>query len=271
MCTRIVLTIFFLSSLSVNCLAGETPKSQISAEKDGFVLFPGGSQADGLEWQRVVPQLSLPALAMEMPHGATANTTRDEYIGWVLRAIDRAGLRRVILVGHSGGGLIVPQIAIKAPERVRHMVFVSANVPPEGGTVLDVLPISLVGFITWQLGPKYRLFWWWQRRTLCNDCDDQTWAFTKKHYDVTWNTLYSFSSIPSERERVTRKGLSPSIPRTYIKLLRDNALPPKWQDKAAANIGAQVVTLDSGHMAPLTHPTELAAILNSIAAKDQTR
>src|SRR5260370_30869443 len=108
MCTRIVLTIFFLSSLSVNCLAGETPKSQISAEKDGFVLFPGGSQADGLEWQRVVPQLSLPALAMEMPHGATANTTRDEYVGCALRAIDHAGLRRVILVGHSGDWRILP-------------------------------------------------------------------------------------------------------------------------------------------------------------------
>lgn len=62
-----------------------------------------------------------------------------------------------------------------------------------------------------------------------------------------------------------------SIPRTYVKLLRDKALPPKWQDRAAANIGAKVVTLDSGHMAPLTHPTELAATLNSIAAKDQTR
>jgi hypothetical protein len=39
MCARIVLTIFFLSSLSVNSLAGETPKSQIPGEKDGFVLF----------------------------------------------------------------------------------------------------------------------------------------------------------------------------------------------------------------------------------------
>ena len=69
----------------------------------------------------------------------------------------------------------------------------------------------------------------------------------------------------------TRKGLSPSIPRTYIKLLKDNALPPKWQDRAAANIGAQVVTLDSGHMAPLTHPKELATISNKIAARDQAR
>src|SRR5260370_16932642 len=115
MCTRIVLTIFFLSSLSVNCLASETPKSQIPAEKDGFVLFPGGSQADGLEWQRVVPQLSLPALAMEMPHGATANTTRDEYIGGVLRPIDRPALTRLILIGHSHRGLTVPPIATKPP------------------------------------------------------------------------------------------------------------------------------------------------------------
>jgi hypothetical protein len=29
----------------------------------------------------------------------------------------------VILVGHSGGGLIVPQIAIKAPERIRRQFF----------------------------------------------------------------------------------------------------------------------------------------------------
>jgi pimeloyl-ACP methyl ester carboxylesterase len=49
--------------------------------------------------------------------------------------------------------------------------------------------------------------------------------------------------------------------------LRDTALPPKWQDKAAANIGAEVVTVDSGHMAPLTHPKELAAILNRIAGE----
>jgi hypothetical protein len=52
--------------------------------------------------------------------------------------------------------------------------------------------------------------------------------------------------------------------------LSDNALPPKWQDKAAANIGAEIVTLDSGHMAPRTHPKELAAILNNVAGKDRT-
>jgi hypothetical protein len=147
-------------------------------------------------------------------------------------------------------------------QTVSQMVFVSANVPPEEGTVLDVLPIDLVGFLTWQLGPKDQLFWRWQRRTLCNDCDDRTWAFVKQHYDLTWNTLYSFSPNPAHREHISRLGLPASIPRTYVKLLRDRALPPQWQDKAAANIDAKVVTLDTGHMAPLTHPKEVAKILN---------
>jgi len=208
---------------------------------------------------------------MEMPHGATAKMTRDEYISRVLSAMDRAGLKRAILVGDSGGGLIVTQIAIKAPNRVRHMVFVAANVPPEGGTVMDVVAFDPVAIVTYTLGPKYRLFWWWERKTLCSDCDDKTWAFVKEHFDATWNPLYVFSPNPAVLEHVTRRGLSPSIPKTFIKLLRDGAFPLRLQDKAAANMGAEVVTLDSGHMAPLTHPKELAAILNRIAAADMNR
>jgi pimeloyl-ACP methyl ester carboxylesterase len=275
--------LLLLLILPTALLASEQPKAHSSAAgafraqaaptvKDGFVLFPGGHQADGVEWQPVVASLSLPALAMAMPHGATANMTRDDYITSVLSAMDRAGFKRAILVGHSGGGLIVPQIAIKAPDRVRHMVFVAANVPPEGGTVMDVVAFDPVAIVTWgMLGPKYQLFWWWERRTLCSDCDDQTWALVKGHFDITWNQLYVFSPNPAALEHVTRRGLSPSIPRTFIKLLRDGAFPLRLQDKAAADIGAEVVTLDSGHMAPLTHPKELAVILNRIAAADMKR
>jgi CubicO group peptidase (beta-lactamase class C family) len=69
--------------------------------------------------------------------------------------------------------------------------------------------------------------------------------------------LMGVSPNPAHREHISRRGLPASIPRTYVKLLRDQALPAEWQDKAAANIDAKVVTLDSGHMAPLTHPKDL--------------
>jgi hypothetical protein len=74
-------------------------------------------------------------------------------------------------------------ISAKGLKADSFQIFVSANFPPEGGTVLDVLPIGLVGFITnWDRSTAFS--GGWQRRTLCNDCDDQTWSFTKKHYDV---------------------------------------------------------------------------------------
>jgi pimeloyl-ACP methyl ester carboxylesterase len=52
----------------------------------------------------VVPQLSLPGVAMEMPHGLTANMTREAYTNSVLSTMDQAGFKRAILVGHSDGG-----------------------------------------------------------------------------------------------------------------------------------------------------------------------
>ena len=68
-------------ALSTNLAAAETAVGhQPAAEREGFVLFPGANQADGLEWQKVMPNLSLPALALELPHGATANVTRTDYI-----------------------------------------------------------------------------------------------------------------------------------------------------------------------------------------------
>ncbi len=66
-------------------------------------------------------------------------------------------------------------------------------------------------------------------------------------------------------ERVSRVGM-PSIPCTYIKLPQDKgAYPPSKQDKLASNIGAKVVTLDTGHTAMLSRPQELAQLLNKIA------
>src|SRR6266853_4529454 len=94
--------------LTTNLAAAESAiRHQSAREKDGFVLFPGGNQADGLEWQKVIPNLSLPALAMELPHGETVKVTRTDYIKSALTAMDRAGFRRGIRGGHSGGGLMI--------------------------------------------------------------------------------------------------------------------------------------------------------------------
>ena len=57
------------------------------------------------------------------------------------------------------------------------------------------------------------------------------------------------------------------VPVTYVRLLLDQTLPLEQQDRAIAAVGAvrppDVVELEAGHMAMVSRPEELAAIINA--------
>ena len=48
------------------------------------------------------------------------------------------------LAGHSLAGLTICEVARHSPERVAHLVFVSALVPPEGMNAVDAMPPELI-------------------------------------------------------------------------------------------------------------------------------
>lgn len=54
----------------------------------------------------------------------------DNYIAQLEQALDRASLRRAIIIGVSYGGLIAAEFAARRPERVSHLVLASA-LPPD--------------------------------------------------------------------------------------------------------------------------------------------
>jgi len=102
------------------------------------------------------------------------------------------------------------------------------------------------------------------RKTLCNDMDE-----------ATVQQVLAGGKNPEPPaifyEPVSRLQM-PSVPCTYIKLLQDQGiLPPSKQEEMAANIGAQVLTLNTGHTAMLSRPHELAKLLNSIAGEATTK
>lgn len=73
-------------------------------------------------------------------------------------------------------------------------------------------------------------------------------------------------------EPVTRAGIPRELPKTFVKLLRDQSLPPAHQDVLIDNLRASpggdvdVVTIDSGHDVMISRPKELADVLNPITA-----
>ena len=74
-------------------------------------------------------------------------------------------------------------------------------------------------------------------------------------------------SIGVMNEPAQVAGLRLPVPRCYVKLLRDQALPPALQDEFIRNAGpgCAVHELDAGHNAMISRPRELATILNRFA------
>jgi len=65
-------------------------------------------------------------------------------------------------------------------------------------------------------------------------------------------------------ERVTRALTMLAIPRTYIRCLRDVAIPAARAAEYAARLGVTPIDLDSDHAPMLSHPDELARALEKI-------
>lgn len=80
-------------------------------------------------WRRQLAALSadFDVIAPELPgygdsHAALADASIDGYARQVLGLLDRIGVQRFHLLGHSMGGMIVQQIAAMAPQRVTRLI-----------------------------------------------------------------------------------------------------------------------------------------------------
>jgi pimeloyl-ACP methyl ester carboxylesterase len=72
-------------------------------------------------------------------------------------------------------------------------------------------------------------------------------------------------------ETVSRQGTPRALPVTFVRLARDNALPPATQDACIERLRGEfdlvdVVELDAGHDVMISAPVALAAVLDQLAA-----
>jgi pimeloyl-ACP methyl ester carboxylesterase len=182
--------------------------------------------------------------------------TLADWAGSVLDRATAAGWDRFVLAGHSLGGATIAEVARRAPERVAHLVYVSAVVPEEGGTVLDMLPPGLLERAAGGLTDEV------VREMFCSDMDESQVRFVLDHVG---NEVLGVLTEP-----VTRAGTPSAMPTTFIRLARDNALPPATQDACIARLRHEVdvvdvIEIDSGHDVMISAPGALAAALDAIS------
>jgi len=81
-----------------------------------------------------------PTLAGNRPEDDRSAVGLEDAITSAVRYIEGEDLRRVRLVGHSYGGMVISGVADRIAERLERLVYVNAFVPQDGQCLNDMVP-----------------------------------------------------------------------------------------------------------------------------------
>ncbi len=228
-----------------------------------------GSGHTARVWDEVVPRLEDPARTVDLPgrrHRPADLTegTIERSAAVVVDEVVALPPGPVLLVAHSSGGLLLPAVAARLGDRVVHLVFVAGLIAPDGR------PVSELVFPDDPDGSRATL------DELCATHRGTTFGGlvdgevpTPTDLSVTEDTRLAgaIESLTLMYQPVSWRGVSPSLPRTFVACRRDPIQPPDLQARLVAAAGADdVVELDADHTPALSAPVELAAVLNRVAA-----
>lgn len=234
-----------------------------------YVLVHGAYHG-GWCYAKVMPLLEAAghtAIAVDLPgHGDNpapmADVTLDAYVDHVCDIIG-AQEGKVILVGHSLGGITITQVAERIPERIDWVVYLTAMMPRNGETRADLarfegdVDIASLRIIS-DDGLSATMNRESIRPTFYGECSDAD-------YELAVSKLVPQATEPLGRAVATTAENFGSVRRAYIECLRDRAIPIAMQQ---AMIEAQpcerVMTIDSDHSPFFSAPQELADHLLSL-------
>ena len=109
------------------------------------VVFLHGAGTGAWVWERVMNELSVPAIALDVP-GRSTGATPQNCAEALVAELDQRGIDSVILVMHSLAGVLAPGLVARLGARVKRCIFVAAVIPPSGGSFVDAL-----GFVNRQI------------------------------------------------------------------------------------------------------------------------
>ena len=235
-----------------------------------FVLLHGMSHGAWC-WERLTPLLRRSGhrvLAVDLPgHGRRAHERARASIDGYARAVAGAmaldGAHDAVVVGHSMAGAVIPKVAELVPARVGHLVFLAAVVLPNGGSTLaDQFPPALRALFLGHARSgggvvQYPATLEWSR--WMGDLPPGDERAVEALARLTPQPLRPWI----ERVDLHRFYAMP-VPRTYIRCLRDQAVPPARAAEYAARLGVTPIDLDTAHNPMLSNPEALAKILESL-------
>jgi pimeloyl-ACP methyl ester carboxylesterase len=237
-----------------------------------YVFLHGGGQGSWV-WSETIAALqrqaggkSGRALALDAPgcgakRGAdTAGLDVDGVVAELLADISVAGMKDVVLVGHSQAGTILPRLVEKQPNLFRQLVYVSCTAPSPGLTLIQQMGSGPHGAnpneVGWPFDPKTVDPAKRAALMFCNDMNEvEAAGFLAQLGRDAWPA----KTMSASDWRYDHLG---HVPATYVTCLRDGILPVPWQETFAKRLKVQrQVRIDAGHQVMNTRPEALAEVL----------
>ncbi|BCJ86926.1 alpha/beta fold hydrolase [Effusibacillus dendaii] len=233
-----------------------------------YVLVHGSFTGEWC-WEKIVPLLQDSGhrvVTFDLPgHGkdqaSPSKVTLKDYTGRVCSVLDNEP-EKVILVGHSFGGIVITQAAEYRSEKIQLLVYLTASMPENGQNLI-------------QLGEKYKL----SPLPLIMS-EDKTYA--QLDSSAAKDLFYGECSEKDASESIEKLCPEPlfpyitpvhitndnfgRIPRVYIATLKDKALPIEAQRAMYTNTPCRrVITMDTDHSPFFSQPEVLVSHLKNLA------
>jgi pimeloyl-ACP methyl ester carboxylesterase len=205
-------------------------------------------------------EVHTPTAAGNRP-GDGAGIGLDEAIGSIVEFFDREGLRDVVLVGHSYGGMLITGAADRLPPgTIRRLVYWNAFVPNDGESLNDLVPdffLAMFDDMAKSDGTVMMPFPIW-RDALTND---MTGAASQAAYGKLVAQPYRTFT---EKIRLSRPPAAFDIPKSYINFTEDTGMPHTlpWHPRLSQKLGLfRLVQAPGSHEVCFSNPGRAAAAI----------
>jgi pimeloyl-ACP methyl ester carboxylesterase len=220
------------------------------------IVLVHGAWADGSSWSGVIERLQAAGYHVTAPQFPMSSLAADvTRLRQVLDFQDGP----VIVAGHSYGGQIITALGTDAPN-VAGLVYIAAFGIDQGeslGALLAQGPptAALAHLFTDQLG-----FGWLSQ-------DDFVDHFAADVDPVHANVMYAVQQGLASSAFTDVMGVPAwkSLPSWYLVATQDQAIPPDAERMFASRMGATTVEVASSHVAMVSHPDEVTALITAAA------
>lgn len=264
------LALFTFSSCATSCAKNdENTTPQPASKTNTYVLVHGAWQAPYV-WDAVRTDLEKKGnkvVVVELPgHGSDMTPTHtlsiDAYSNKVIEEMNKVD-GKVILVGHSMGGMVVTNVAEKAASKINKLVYIGAFLPTTGQSIGDLAMTDPDS----KLGPE--LIESPDHLTLDVKQDKLTYLFindgTQEAKDKVVKNYRAEPAIPFGSKVTLTNDNFGSVDKVYIKTMQDIVISPGLQDRmiAGANIKT-VYPVNTSHSPFLSQPHTVSDLLQKI-------